>query len=151
MNHKEPEYRLKKIKPYPIEMKKLHDLMKLDFPKSELIPYILVSKNMKKNIIKAAYFTEGSNKQGYVLYQTDKKTGINHVMYFAIIEKYRSSGIGSVFLQTMIDASKNGIILEAEDPHYAKNSDDRKIMEKRIRFYEKNHLHVIDKAYNKAF
>ncbi len=60
--------------------------------------------------------------------------------YFAVLEEYRSHGIGSLFLQHM---KKNvieydGILIESEDPDYASHEKELSIRNKRIEFYNTN-------------
>ena len=60
--------------------------------------------------------------------------------YFAVMEDYRSLGIGSLFLQHMksFPAGYDGFLIESEDPDYAKDSQELSIRKKRISFYRKN-------------
>ena len=60
--------------------------------------------------------------------------------YFAVMEDYRSCGIGSLFLQyikaSFLDIP--GFLIESEDPDYAGNSSEYAIRCKRLAFYERN-------------
>lgn len=60
--------------------------------------------------------------------------------YFAVMEQYRSEGIGSYFLKKMKHSLPDcdGILIETENPEYAKDESERLIRDKRISFYERN-------------
>ncbi len=60
--------------------------------------------------------------------------------YFAVIEEYRSHGIGSLFLQQMKDSvtDYDGFLIETEDPDYASHEKELAIRNKRIAFYHAN-------------
>lgn len=60
--------------------------------------------------------------------------------YFAVLEEYRSLGIGSLFLAKMKDSvtEYDGFLIESEDPDYAENDEELAIRNKRLAFYEKN-------------
>ncbi len=60
--------------------------------------------------------------------------------YFAVMEQYRSEGIGSYFLEKIKHSLSNcdGILIETENPDYAKDESERLIRGKRISFYERN-------------
>ncbi len=60
--------------------------------------------------------------------------------YFAVLEEYRSLGIGSRFLSQMkAEATKyNGFLIESEDPDYAGDEEECFIRQKRLSFYAKN-------------
>ncbi len=68
----------------------------------------------------------------------------NHILldYFAILEEHRSIGTGSLFLQqlnALLRTSKNGILIESEDPDYSSDTEETTQRWRRIAFYEKNH------------
>ncbi len=66
--------------------------------------------------------------------------------YFAVMEQYRSEGIGSYFLERMKHSLTDcdGILIETENPDYAKDESERIIRNKRISFYEGNGAYFTD-------
>lgn len=60
--------------------------------------------------------------------------------YFAIMENYRSHGIGSLFLKYIKTSFQDipGFLIESEDPDYAENASEYSIRCKRLAFYERN-------------
>ncbi|NLL76967.1 MAG: N-acetyltransferase [Clostridiales bacterium] len=60
--------------------------------------------------------------------------------YYAVMEQYRSRGIGSYFLQQLKKEIKDyeGILIETENPDYSKDDNEKLVRSKRITFYEGN-------------
>lgn len=60
--------------------------------------------------------------------------------YFAVLEEYRSLGVGSLFLSLMKTTATiyDGFLIESEDPDYADSKEELHIRQKRLDFYEKN-------------
>lgn len=60
--------------------------------------------------------------------------------YFAVMEDYRSHGIGSIFLNYAKSAitEYSGILIESENPDYAVNEEELIIQNKRLDFYKRN-------------
>lgn len=60
--------------------------------------------------------------------------------YFAVMEDYRSHGIGSLFLQHIRSFFRDipGFLIESEDPDYAGNPSEYSIRCKRLDFYKRN-------------
>ncbi len=115
--------------------------MIMDFPKEEL-----------KSLKKITRLAKDDQYIGYGLYEAEDLVGYAFFMtfeniilldYFAIINGKRGGGIGSEAINIITDFFKDKydvFILESENPDYAKDSEDKEIREKRIRFYEKNLL-----------
>lgn len=63
--------------------------------------------------------------------------------FYAILEEYRSLGLGSFFLQEMKGHYRcfSGILLETEDPECAANDEELSIRSRRNAFYYKNGAH----------
>lgn len=60
--------------------------------------------------------------------------------YFAVMEEYRSHGIGSLFLRYVKStaAEYDGILIEIENPDFAADADELSIRSKRFDFYKRN-------------
>lgn len=123
-----------------------------DFPKSEV-------KSMKK--IKAAYeedryfaygmYGDGEQLKAYAFFIKSAARDTLLLDYLAVVRGQRNGGTGSVFLQALqeecAEQNKN-LILEVENPEYAPDEDVKAYREKRIRFYERNHMLVSDVSCN---
>lgn len=60
--------------------------------------------------------------------------------YFAVVERFRNSGMGSFFLQAMQEyyCDRAAILIETEQPEKAKSPEERQMRERRNAFYERN-------------
>lgn len=119
------------------EVYKTHTLG--DFPKNERVSLLSIKKLYAQGMYEPwGAFLDGALKAYAFLMRVD---GIKGVLldYFAVDTSLRNCGIGSLFLKelkNLVDC--DGIIIESETPDRAKNSDDRKVREKRLSFYLKN-------------
>lgn len=77
---------------------------------------------------------------GYALFTVLPEQKICLLDYFAVMEDYRSHGVGSLFLQHMRESSVpyGGFLIESEDPDYAQGGEELAIRRKRLDFYGKN-------------
>lgn len=77
---------------------------------------------------------------GYAFFVTAPECNILLLDYFAIVEDYRSQGMGSIFLKEMkkyLDGYKS-ILIETEDVDCAQNEEELRTREKRNRFYKRS-------------
>lgn len=60
--------------------------------------------------------------------------------YYAVIDRFRNSGMGSFFLQAMREyyCDRAAILIETEQPEKAKNPEERHVRERRNAFYVRN-------------
>ncbi|ARD48702.1 hypothetical protein SporoP37_11430 [Sporosarcina sp. P37] len=119
---------------------KLFEFVLVDFEFLDHIPFPIMRSALKKKILHAVYLTDGINVYGYAIYQRIPKYGGIHVLYLAIAPDYRSFGLGSILLQRLNAMSPEGILLEVEDPDFAKNESELSVRTRRIAFYERNGL-----------
>lgn len=77
---------------------------------------------------------------GYAFFTVLLDEGCCLLDYFAIMEDYRSHGIGSLFLQCIRSYFPDlpGFLIESEDPDFAGNPSEYSIRCKRLAFYERN-------------
>ncbi len=104
------------------------------------IYYGLAMYDVSKSNEKEELNIEQSPLIGYAFFIKDLEGNIILLDYFAILEEYRSKGMGSVFLQEMkkIVSSYRAILLETEDVDKAKTIEEAEIRKKRDYFYERN-------------
>ena len=77
---------------------------------------------------------------GYAFFTALPERQICLLDYFAVMEDFRSHGIGSIFLQHMKASPSpyKGFLIESEDPDYAKGEAELSVRRKRLAFYERN-------------
>lgn len=126
-------------------LNKLFKYVLIDFGFLDHIPFPIMRKALKKNILRAVYLTDGINVYGYAIYQEIPKYGGIHVLYLAIMPEFQSYGLGSVMLRRLDVLSPEGILLEVEDPELAQTEQELSIRTRRIAFYERNGL-TLDKT-----
>ncbi len=116
------------------------------FPKDEIKPLKKIERMWEMGIYYglAMYDVSTNNEEvsliGYAFFIKDLEGNIILLDYFAIMEEYRSKGMGSAFLQEMkkIVNSYRAILLETEDVDKAKTIEERELRKKRDCFYERN-------------
>ncbi len=114
------------------------------FPKDEYKPVSAVERLYDQNIYSAYGLFEQDSLVGYALFVDMPDNDSLLLDYFAILEEYRSQGVGSIFLTQLRDAFPNrkGIFIESEDPDFAHDEADKKVRKKRLSFYEKNNAEL---------
>lgn len=113
------------------------------FPQNELKPVASITR-MAENGTYSGYGLFENNENGKLLCYAfftilpDKRNIL--LDYFAVMEEYRSHGIGSLFLKYMKDTvtEYDGLIIESEDPDYAADEEELAIRNKRLAFYAGN-------------
>lgn len=119
--------------------------MKEDFPKSELKPLKLLLECRKKGLYRCfGLFYKGELK-AYAYLANYKKEDVVLLDYLAVISDIRGKGYGSKMLTELKNYYKNNtkvkaIIIEAESIRSAKDDEQIKLRERRIRFYKRNRL-----------
>lgn len=113
------------------------------FPAEERKPLSSIERMLKDGIYTGYGLYEKENNHSLLCYAffTILPDHSNILLdYFAVIEEYRSHGIGSLFLQHMKDSvtEYNGLLIEIEDPNYASNEKELSIRNKRFAFYNTN-------------
>lgn len=83
---------------------------------------------------------ESGSLLGYAFFTVLPDQGGCLLDYFAVMEDYRSHGIGSLFLQYIKSSFRDipGFLIESEDPDYAENPSEYSVRCKRLDFYERN-------------
>lgn len=117
-----------------------------DFPKNERIPTPILRKTFNKGW-QAAYFLKDSQPQplGYLVYDQLEDYPCVHIHYLAILPEHRSSGYGGKMLTSFQEyIGGQGILLEVEDPKATKLKEEEEIRSKRISFYKKLGLQLIE-------
>lgn len=115
-----------------------NNYMKKDFPPAELKPLkaILHAVNMGWYTVFMAY--DESGIKGYACIASCGD-GIGFLDYFAIVKKYRGTGVGTEFFRELDRLSNSEcILLETESVESAKNEEENFIRRRRIAFYKRS-------------
>lgn len=139
------EYFLQPIRRSSEDLRGLNSHIVRDFPLNERVPYILIKRMFKKQLLKADYFSDGDRDYGYIIYHIVESCNIAHVMYFAVLPEYRGKGMGSRMLSMFMEGKEGlDITLEVEEPSHAKNDAEAETRRRRIAFYQRQGLHLVD-------
>lgn len=120
------------------EIEEIYNMhMKKDFPPAELKPINAIKYSVENGwyVMYLAYDEEGVKGYACVADCGDK---IGFLDYFAVVEKYRSTGVGTTFLKQLKTLGFDYIILETESVESAKNSREDSIRKRRIAFYKRS-------------
>lgn len=115
-----------------------NDRMREDFPPSELKPLFVILDAVDKGIYEALGLYDGEEIVGYSCLV---KQGTDYLVdYLAIYPSKRNSGIGSILVKLLFEHMDNtgNIIVEVEDPKFARDDDDRELRIRRFDFYFRN-------------
>ena len=113
-----------------------------DFPPDEVKPWSVIERMLlrKQYVCLGIYRAGNENLCGYAFLAIQERGGRKEYLldYFAVRKELRGKGIGSWFLAQMpgclFDAAC--ILLESENPSYARDEDDRRIRSRRLSFYK---------------
>lgn len=123
--------------------------MKTDFPKDELKPFEMIAKHMSNGIYTCLGIFDRDVLIGYAFCLTDTDSNAVLLDYFAVLKEYRDSGKGSLALSKICryftaELHFSALILESENPDFAKDETDKKTRLRRLSFYEKNGMYLQD-------
>ena len=122
-----------------------------DFPKSERPNLEGFRKRILKNKEEVYIFEEDGIEKGYCIIKQLQEYIL--VAFLAVYTEYRGKGIGTKILKEVQEkySNKKGILLEVENPEFAKNDKEKNIQEKRIKFYEKSNFEIVKNLKVKLF
>lgn len=126
-----PELRLLTID----EMKKIYEqYLVCDFPADEVKPFWRIQDMYESGFYYAyGYFVQGELKAYLFLVQCEDAVLLD---YFAVISDARGQGYGSTAMRLLQEeVAPKILILESENPEFAKDEKDLQIREKRLHFY----------------
>ena len=115
-----------------------NDRMRKDFPPSELKPLFVMLDAVDKGIYEALGLYDGEEMVGYSCLVKEGTDSL--VDYLAIYPEKRNNGIGSILVKLLSEHmdGAGSIIIEVEDPDYARDDEDRKLRIRRMDFYLRN-------------
>lgn len=131
-----------------IKFKEFKDLYRKhivkDFPSSERPNLEGFRKRMLKYNEETYIYEEEGVERGYCIIDQIQEYVL--VAFLAVYEGNRGKGIGTKILKELEEkySNKKRILLEVEDPDFAKNENQKNIQERRIKFYERANFQVIE-------
>ena len=131
-----------------IKFKEFKDLYRKhivkDFPSSERPNLEGFRKRMLKYNEETFIYEEEGIERGYCIIDQIQEYVL--VAFLAVYEGNRGKGIGTKILKELEEkySNKKGILLEVEDPDFAKNENEKSIQERRIRFYERANFQIVE-------
>ncbi len=123
----------------------------LHFPKEELRPLFNIKNIMSRGGYRGLGLFLGDINAGYAFFITMPDSDVMLLDYFAVLEEYRSQGLGGMFLQKMRDGLSrvqntcttpsetiSGIFIETEDITCAATDAEKSLRKRRNDFYLRN-------------
>ncbi len=127
------------------QMQEIYDKCAIkDFPKSELKPFRHIKRLYDEGKYMGYVFYENEEFLAYAFMTIVPNESISLLDYFAVDINKRGLGIGSKCLKLLKTIGKEIIIVESEDPQFAKTPDELNTRIKRINFYKNNGLYASD-------
>lgn len=132
------------------DIARIYPYMVTDFPDNERKPQKMIEDSIESGFMEGyalcqeedVSVTDGSGIRGELLaYALFVKLGdVLLFDYLAVLPDYRESGLGSIFLEELRKylTGYECVIGEVENPDYCTDPEEKKVMERRIRFYLKN-------------
>jgi len=113
-----------------------------DFPSDELKPFPMIEKLMNSGCYECCGFYEKESDKlcAYAFMMADTDTNMLLLDYFAVCEEVREKGYGSAALDLLKEdyIKWDGMIFEVEDDDMADTEGERRLRQRRIAFYERN-------------
>ncbi|WP_292194831.1 GNAT family N-acetyltransferase [Butyrivibrio sp.] len=121
------------------EIKQIYETrMVIDFPKAELKPLKNIIEAVNSGIYECLGLFEGEACIGYTFLVKQGESFL--IDYIAIYPDKRNNGAGSQLLRLLYEylAAAKVVILEVEDPEYAKSPEEKDLQTRRLGFYMRN-------------
>ncbi len=115
-----------------------NNYIKNDFPPAEVKPLSRILMLYEKNLYFVYALYEKDELLSYAFFSS--APGCEYVLldYLAVVSGKRNMGIGAKMLdllKTEVCKNFNGILLESENPDFAKDEEEKEIRKRRISFY----------------
>lgn len=110
------------------------------FPQDELKPAESIRRMYDAHAYEALALYKEKELAGYAFFAKKPDSDVLLLDYYAVVEQFRNSGIGSFFLQAMREyySEKAAILIETEQVHKAKTAEEKQMRQRRNAFYERN-------------
>lgn len=118
------------------------EILPLDFNKKEAKSFQLFQSLQERGLLSTLLMEEDGKLLGYMILSESDQNDCILLEYIAMAEDQRGLGIGSKFMTQYLNGVDKPVYIEAEDPAFALNEQDRLDREKRIEFYTRLGLKV---------
>ena len=121
------------------EIKQIYETrMVIDFPKAELKPLKNIIDAVNSGIYECLGLFDGDECIGYTFLIKQGESFL--IDYIAIYPDKRNNGAGSQLLRLLNEhlADAEVVIIEVEDPQYAKSAEEKDLQTRRLGFYMRN-------------
>lgn len=113
--------------------------MKQDFPPEEIRPWSMFERSFSLGFYTGYGLYDKEKLLSYATFTFSENNNTILLDFYAVDSSLRGKGIGGKFLKELSDKLENKIILlEAENPEFAKNDEDLNIRRRRIEFYKRS-------------
>lgn len=125
------------------EMEEIYSVqMQKDFPPAERKPWKRIEEMLDAGVYFAYGMYEEEKLMAYAFFVEAAGKQVLLDYYAVASEQIRGTGVGSrcmgLIREELQRLGKDVLVIEVENPEYAKTAEERQNQERRIRFYEKN-------------
>ena len=115
------------------------DYLVKDFPADEVKPFSSIRRMTQKGLYQSWGFYEENDLAAYAFLCDDCRQRFSLLDYYAVNASLRGRGYGQRALAVLRERYRayKGVIIESENPDFAKNEEDRRTRVRRLAFYEK--------------
>ena len=122
----------------PEELPDVYKRVRRDFPPVEYPPLPKMRRNMEWGAMQAQLYEDNGKDAAYAFVLRNDACAKCMLFIYAVEPEMRGSGVGSAFLNALIQerADLDGMYAEVEMAELAQSEEEKRICEKRIAFYE---------------
>ena len=112
-----------------------------EFPEEEIKPFSAIDRLLQQGMYVCYGLYDGDTLEGYAFLVREDGNSSMLLDYYVVLEEYRDQGLGTRFM-TMLREKCRGdyaaILVEVENPDYARDDAELASQKRRVGFYERN-------------
>lgn len=137
----------------PEELSDVYKRVRRDFPPVEYPPLPKMRRNMEWGAMQAQLYEDAGRDAAYAFVLRNDACRKCMLFIYAVEPEMRGSGVGSAFLNALIQerADLDGMYAEVEMAELAKSEEEKRICEKRIAFYENLGFRRVEGLYYRIY
>ena len=137
----------------PEELPDVYKRVRRDFPPVEYPPLPKMRRNMEWGAMQAQLYEDNGKDAAYAFVLRNDQCRKCMLFIYAVEPEMRGSGVGSAFLNALIQerADLDGMYAEVEMAELAKSEEEKRICEKRIAFYENLGFRRVEGLYYRIY
>lgn len=111
-----------------------------EFPAEELKPLSAMEQLQQRGMYLCYGLYDGEQLQGYAFLVSEEGNAHLLLDYYVVLEEYRDRGLGTRFMSLLREACGDyaSILVEVEDPDFARDDAQLAAQKRRVSFYERN-------------